>query len=750
MLCKASPCIPEIYVDFAGLPLVRRSFQVAEVYPPVPRPEMDLGQNDSYKLYGHYLRSVQDLDGGRRQSLSFLSYARRHRLVKDGVAIRKPRPGQMVGVGVRFAFELLDVSVGQYAVMFFPHSSTSQLLPADEVPMEYTRCFIGALSYLSALRSGDSAADVVLPDGVVVPRSAYPCTSALPCCGAPGSELFPRDSFDTAFRYLAAALDADMLDRVPSSHRALTLQLRLRALLRLHRHIEHPPEQRGVKLRDWVRVHHVSLSERQWSEEQAETLRAIRDGLAVDDANAIRDSDRLLHLAGDPGSGKSEVIIHAAARAAEEGMYVNILCPTGALVHAYRDRLPASDRIVVETIHSGFQISRKADLVAQYMPPSRLRRYDLFLIDEASQIEDHIAQKLLVALGELPQRPYVVIAADYQQLRPVGGGIMLKELCARLRTIRLRTIHRTRDADLLAFLQLVRLYQPLKSIVEDFFRGRILEGDLCQAVARTLSWMSAQQGRVFVWLCVTNAGADRVNRAVLAHLGLDPMDGFRGDPKVGSGRVVVRTGLYVRLTRNLDKDRGFVNGAIGVIEVVLSAEEGVFLARLTTGTLVLVHPITEGNDTFLPCAYGYATTIRRAQGASLDAGCLFFDHCYPPERGYAYVGASRFRTKAGLYLYGKVRRTDWLPVDGSGDEQLVRSVDSESDNEFDAIDRELDELYSGSESEAGPDSDVDLDEWRRGDGDSSDGHSDPGDYDVGGLSLAFDGGGADDFAGLFV
>ena len=46
--------------------------------------------------------------------------------------------------------------------------------------------------------------------------------------------------------------------------------------------------------------------------------------------------------------------------------------------------------------------------------------------------------------------------------------------------------------------------------------------------------------------------------------------------------------------------------------------------------------------TFLPCVYGYATTIRRAQGASLDQGCLYFDQtgCKKkhPGRGYGYVG----------------------------------------------------------------------------------------------------------------
>ena len=650
ILCKSSPCVPEIFVDWSGLPLIRRSFQVAEVYPPVPRPDMDLRQNDSYKLYAHYLKSATETDGVRRLSRSFLVYARHFRLQQDAAVPRRPRAGQMVGVGVRFAFELLDVAIGQYGVMFLPHTSPDQLCPREEVPMEYTKCFIGALQYLSSLRCGSSRDYVVCADHTVVDRRAFPSAHLLPDGGEEGSLLFPQDEYDTAFRYMSACLDDDMRDRTPSRSRALTLQLRLRALLRLYRHVEYPAEQRALKIRDWVRVHHVSISERSWSPEQQEALDAIRDGLRVDDANAIRELQRLLHLTGDPGSGKSEVFVHAAARAADEGLHVNILCPTGALVHAYRDRLPVSDRIVVETIHSGFQISRKADMVAQYMPPTRLRRYDLFLIDEASQLEDHIAQKLLVGLAELPQKPFVAIGADFRQLRPVGGGTLMKDLCDRLRTIKLRTIHRTRDAALLEFLQLIRLHQPLKSIVEEFFRGRILSGDLRDAVARTLAWMTAVPGRVFVWLCVTNAGADKVNAAVLAHLGLDPAAGVPGDPKVGAGGIVVRAGLYVRLTRNLDKDRGFVNGAIGVIEVVLSAADGVFLARLTTGTLVLVHPITEGDLTFLPCAYGYATTIRRAQGASLDAGCLYFDHCYPPERGYAYVGASRFHSKVGSFV----------------------------------------------------------------------------------------------------
>ena len=112
-----------------------------------------------------------------------------------------------------------------------------------------------------------------------------------------------------------------------------------------------------------------------------------------------------------------------------------------------------------------------------------------------------------------------------------------------------------------------------------------------------------------------------------------------------------------------------------------------FSVRLVpTGQLLFVHPITDGGDVFLPCTYGYATTIRRAQGSSLDMGCVFFDHCYPPERGYAYVAVSRFREARFVYHFGKIRRSDWLPV-GSGEDALEQTMRSNAsgadDSEFD-------------------------------------------------------------------
>ena len=75
-------------------------------------------------------------------------------------------------------------------------------------------------------------------------------------------------------------------------------------------------------------------------------------------------------------------------------------------------------------------------------------------------------------------------------------------------------------------------------------------------------------------------------------------------------------------------------------------------------------------------------TMRRAQGSTLEAVVLYFDR-KRPDRGYAYVAASRVRSKLCLYHMGPIRRTDWLPVGGDQDyeEQMYLSVLSESDSE---------------------------------------------------------------------
>ena len=113
-----------------------------------------------------------------------------------------------------------------------------------------------------------------------------------------------------------------------------------------------------------------------------------------------------------------------------------------------------------------------------------------------------------------------------------------------------------------------------------------------------------------------------------------------------------------------------------------SGAESIFIVRLVgSSVLVLVSPIVEEDSVFLPCTYGWATTIRRAQGSTLPLGAVYFNQKYhAAARGYGYVAVSRFRSRSGVYLFGKMRRTEFLPVkEESQDEVLARGEDSASD-----------------------------------------------------------------------
>ena len=191
------------------------------------------------------------------------------------------------------------------------------------------------------------------------------------------------------------------------------------------------------------------------------------------------------------------------------------------------------------------------------------------------------------------------------------------------------------------------------------------------------------------------------------------------DPELG-GDVVAVPGMRIRLTRNVDKERSFVNGTMAVIEYVL--HKSVFVAKTSKDLRILVHPVTYDGYEFMPYSYGYATTMRKAQGSTMDIVALWFDHKYAPDRGYAYVGASRVRRAIDLYLMGKTRRSDWLPVgqDPDGDEHTQRGTESKSTS----LDSE-----EPSEDQAGTDSDDSEESEDQGNSDSEDAEEseDPGD-----------------------
>ena len=96
--------------------------------------------------------------------------------------------------------------------------------------------------------------------------------------------------------------------------------------------------------------------------------------------------------------------------------------------------------------------------------------------------------------------------------------------------------------------------------------------------------------------------------------------------------------MLLRRSRNLDKDRGILNGALGQVQELLRCGPRIaliFIVRLTHGCMVVVHRIAHDDGRlFLPCVYGCGTTTRKAQAATLDGAVLYFDLRRPASRGY--------------------------------------------------------------------------------------------------------------------
>lgn len=72
-----------------------------------------------------------------------------------------------------------------------------------------------------------------------------------------------------------------------------------------------------------------------------------------------------------------------------------------------------------------------------------------------------------MGIRELPQKPFVVIGADYQQVALIGGGTTGQDICNQIQTIELSVVHRTDDPKLLGFLRETRVKQPAISIIRD-------------------------------------------------------------------------------------------------------------------------------------------------------------------------------------------------------------------------------------------------------------------------------------------
>ena len=585
LLCKGSPGLPEVAIRMAQLSEFERSYSHVLLYPPQPAAMVDFEgrqANFSTKMYGIYLEEKrQQTTTSTPVADSFLVWHRGREydpatqsLVFRGGRSQQARSPTNV-VACRYWYELTDGFWGQLTITQLPHLYAKDLLPKDCKYLVSMINFAGMLEYLGSWR-WHSPQQVKAASDIVFEVAALPYLiddeggiQAL----APyveGGAVFASDR--VAFEYILAVAKRELQYRGMRDDRLSSFEYKQEANFLLYLRVVQCQDDHEYELlrQRWDSVNRPKYRDFVWSPMQREALAKTEEGISYEDEEIKLKSHRFLYIEGPPGSGKSAVILEAALRAARAGHRVLIVCPTGLLVHQFKSALPEMDgveNISIDTIQGVLKYKRPGkDQKVHWAPPSALRRIDLILVDEASQYDDREWERFYESVREQPHAPYCAVVADFQQLQPVSAGILCKEFCARMVRVTLDTVYRSTDEEHLLFQNRIRHTQPSKPMLREYFEDRHWSTDSLQSRVAYGMRMAEDTGKPFTWLTCTNKGAAEVCLAALRTLDLSEAElenGYLCDPSTQSTlRIVARAGILLRLSRNLDKQRGFVTGAV--------------------------------------------------------------------------------------------------------------------------------------------------------------------------------------------
>lgn len=397
-------------------------------------------------------------------------------------------------------------------------------------------------------------------------------------------------------------------------------------------------------------------------------------------------TDDSVLVTGVAGCGKSTVLRHWRSRATDRAL---VLAPTGV----------AALNVGGSTIHRAFGFRPNMDVSDPRITlkvKSLLHTIDTIVIDEVSMLRADLLHAMDVVLRSVKrsEAPFggvrMVMVGDFWQLPPVVRSEEERDM---------EENHGSRYGWVF-FAPAFQKLEPKIFFLRQSFRqqggaftdvlNRVRHGD--PAVAKAINAMAgnaAAAGDKAPRLCARKNDVARYNADGLRALGSPvitiPPD-ITGDrnkiPRDAQEPVVLAEGARVMITRN---GNGYVNGSVGtLVDFDAEAElwDGTIVpaieVKLDSGVRVVVpreeqevigytvdpktkKPVKEvlASVRQYPLNLGYAWTIHKSQGQTLDAALIdlgrgAFAH------GQTYVALSRLRTGAGLYLAGPLQHTDLL------------------------------------------------------------------------------------------
>jgi ATP-dependent DNA helicase PIF1 len=415
-------------------------------------------------------------------------------------------------------------------------------------------------------------------------------------------------------------------------------------------------------------------------------------------AVAAAKAGKSLFITGPGGTGKSHLLQVLVKELKQMGREVALTALTGcaALLLSNMPNMP----VKAKTLHSwaGVGLGRGSleslvrGIVTNYHKKKNWVKTDVLIVDEVSMLTPSLLDLLDKIGRHVRKRPFqpmgglrVIFVGDFHQLPPVcrdapdrvfrqsDGQSQLVEMRFAFQspawpqlvqeTIQLKTIFRQADP-------------VFQKVLEEARVGALSAESFALLEARKSTAWKGQQIRPTL-LFTRNADVDAINEKHFEKLagaaavfkaktvfsrpdqteaGLAKFVEFMDKDAPYEAHLELKVGAQVMLVRNVDPDTGLVNGSRGVV-LRFSEATGWPIVRFAGGMTVEVKPQQWESDTDpsfwreqIPLRLAWASTIHKAQGASLDSALVDIGKA-TFEYGQAYVALSRVRSLEGLWVY---------------------------------------------------------------------------------------------------
>lgn len=276
----------------------------------------------------------------------------------------------------------------------------------------------------------------------------------------------------------------------------------------------------------------------------------------------------------------------------------------------------------------------------------------IIVIDEASMIGESLFGKVLDFARSMDSK--IIFVGDDKQLQSVEKGTPFRDLMSRTETVSLTEVRRQKEGWQREASEAIRNGEPAKALLEYQERGFVTHGSHWKTVQAKLvdHWVrdrTKDASKTQIIIAGTNELVSSINEEVrtnLKRLGVLSKDHrIKTSMKEGEEKVLsLSKGETIYFTKN-SKKLGVQNGSLGTIESIEPTKDGFHNLSVLTQKGQMVSFSTRDYNSI---AHGYACTVHKAQGDTVDRAYLVLDKSVSEE--LLYVGMTRQREDLRLYM----------------------------------------------------------------------------------------------------